>query len=121
MKIKQLNKPFSVCKIPSLEHINLMNDFTFLAKTDDEISLVCETKHVPPSATDVENGWQAVKICGVLDFGLIGIIAEISSILADNKIPVFVVSTYNTDYILIKDQNYPAAVDLLRENEYELL
>ncbi|MGL6200091.1 MAG: ACT domain-containing protein [Lachnospiraceae bacterium] len=120
LELKQLNRDFSVCKLRDLEHVDLNRDFTFIAKTDDELSLVCETQYVPPSPIAAEHGWKALKICGVLDFNLVGIIAKISGILADEGIPVFVISTYNTDYILIKYENYNEAVLLLQENKYQL-
>lgn len=120
LELKQLNRDFSVCKLRDLEHVDLNRDFTFIAKTDDELSLVCETQYVPPSPIAVEHGWKALKICGVLDFSLIGIIAKISGILADEDIPVFVISTYNTDYILLKDENYIKATLILQKNEYQL-
>lgn len=120
LELKQLNRDFSVCKLRDLEHVDLNRDFTFIAKTDDELSLVCETQYVLPSPIAVEHGWKALKICGVLDFSLIGIIAKISGILADEDIPVFVISTYNTDYILLKDENYIKATLILQKNEYQL-
>lgn len=120
LKLEQLERNFSVCKLRGPEHVNLNRDYTFIAKTDDELSLVCETRYVPPSPLAVEHGWKALKICGVLDFNLIGIIAKISGILADEGIPVFVISTYNTDYILIKDKNYNDTLQLLKKNKYHL-
>lgn len=120
MDLKILNHDFSVC---SLEHIDTGDtggEFWFLSKTDDEISLVCETQHIPSSAIKSEHGWRALKICGTLDFGMVGVIAGISGILAEHKIPLFVVSTYNTDYILIKKNLFDSAVNLLKQNGYNL-
>jgi len=121
MTLKQLNKDFSVCKLISPEHVDLTAPFTFVSKTDDELSLVCETARVPPNAADVENGWKALKICGVLDFGLVGIIAKLSGLLAENNIPVFVISTFNTDYILLKNEHYNSAKQLLSVNGYDFV
>ena len=73
----------------------MLNFFT--AKTDEENFLVCLTKDVPPNATERDDGWRTFRIQGTLDFSLIGILSEISGILADNKIGIFAVSTYNTD------------------------
>ena len=58
---------------------------------------MCLTKDVPPNATERDDGWRTFRIQGTLDFSLIGILSEISGILADNKIGIFAVSTYNTD------------------------
>jgi len=113
LEIKKLNREFTVCKLNNLEQVDLNREFTFISITDDELSLVCETPYVPSASLNAEHGWKALKICGVLDFGLIGIIAKISGVLAENDIPVFVISTYNTDYVLIKNENYSNALELL--------
>ena len=62
-----------------------------------------------------------MRIEDTLDFSLIGILAKISAILADNKIGIFVVSTYNTDYILTKAENFEKAISLLSDNGYEII
>ena len=120
IELKQLNRNFSICKLADLSHVDLSRNFTFLSKTDDELSLLCETQYLPPNPQYVEHGWKALKICGILDFGQIGIIAKISGILADSSIPVFVVSTYNTDYILVKAENYDKTLDVLIKKGYAL-
>ena len=61
------------------------------------------------------------RIQGVLDFSLIGILSKISGILADNKIGIFAVSTYNTDYILVKSENFGRAIDALRKEGYTIV
>lgn len=63
---------------------------------------MCITSEVPENTIQRDDGWKAFRIQGVLDFSLIGILAKIATILADNGISIFAVSTYNTDYILIK-------------------
>ena len=79
MEIKLLEDDFSVCKIRDLSGVNLTDAFYFIGKTDEELSLVCRTEHVPEETTDREDGWKAFRIEGVLDFSLIGILAEISA------------------------------------------
>ncbi|HCX40881.1 MAG TPA: hypothetical protein DHH50_00845 [Lachnospiraceae bacterium] len=64
--------------------------------------------------TCCDDGWKAFRIQGVLDFSLIGILAKIATVLADNGISIFAVSTYNTDYVLIKKENYQKALDILQ-------
>lgn len=120
MELQQLQRDFSVCKVESAATVDLTKSFTFLSVTDDEISLVCETKNVPSNTTNIEHGWRGLKISGVLDFGLIGILAKITALLAAQEISVFVVSTFNTDYILIKAGNYERAVRILCENGYSI-
>lgn len=62
-----------------------------------------------------------LKIEGILDFSLIGILSKISTILASIKIGIFVVSTYNTDYILVKKENLEKAVEILKKENYEIV
>jgi hypothetical protein len=68
-----------------------------------------------------ESGWRILKVLGPLDFSLIGIISSISSVLADRKISIFAVSTYDTDYILVKDSYIGEAVSALTEKGYEII
>ena len=118
MKLKTLDQELSVCKVVSISDIDLNGKFFFIGKTDEEISLVCLTSDVPENTTDRVDGWRTFRIEGVLDFSLIGILSEISKVLADNKI--FVVSTYNTDYILVKKENLQKAQQALKASGYEV-
>jgi hypothetical protein len=68
----------------------------------------------------IERGWKVLKINGMLDFGLIGILSKISTLLAEEKIGIFVVSTYNTDYIMVKKENIKNAIIKLEENNYNI-
>ena len=121
MKIKVLSEDFSVCKVADYSQTDLNRDFVFTGKTDEELSLVCPTEIVPQNTTERDDGWRGMRIEDTLDFSLIGILAKISAILADNKIGIFVVSTYNTDYILTKAENFEKAISLLSDNGYEII
>ena len=68
-----------------------------------------------------DDGWKAFRIQGVLDFSLIGILSKISAVLADNKIGIFAISTYNTDYILVKAENYSKALEVLADEGYQIV
>ena len=118
MELKVLENKFSVYKLNSLNNLSLDSEFVFLAKTDDELSLVCDENIIIDNFSEKEDGWSCFKIVGVLDFSLIGILSKISTILADHKIGIFVVSTYNTDYILVKTENLDNAIKALEEKEY---
>jgi len=120
MTIQMLPQEFTVCKISSLQHIDLMQNFTFLSKTDDEISLVCESAYVPTNIIVAEPNWKGLRVSGVLDFGMIGVIAKISNVLAAASISIFVVSTYNTDYIFVKTENYDKCTQALTQAGYEV-
>lgn len=120
MELKIIDEDFSICKVKDLSQIDYSDKFFFIGKTDDEISLVCNTNLVPKNAIECDNGWKAFRVEGVLDFSLIGILSRISTILAENKIGIFVVSTYNTDYVLTKGENFQRAIKVLESNGYEI-
>lgn len=121
MKLKIIDCEFSVCKVGDISQISLDSEYVFVGKTDEEISVVCPENDVPKNATDRDDGWRAFRIEGILDFSLIGILSKISGILADNNIGIFAVSTFNTDYILTKKENFLRAADALRAAGYEII
>ena len=121
MKLKKLNFDFSICKVEDYRKINFDSEYFFLGKTDEENSLVCITKDIPPNAIEHDDNWKGLKIQGVLDFSLIGILSKISALLADNAIGIFVVSTYNTDYIFTKKENFQKAIQVLTNAGYEIV
>ena len=116
MKLNILNADLTVCKITDISEVDFSRELVFLSKTADEISLVCESDHVPVSATDTEDGWKALKVEGMLDFDMIGVIARISNLLARAEISIFVISTYNTDYILTKADQFEDAIQVLQRD-----
>ena len=120
MELLLLPYDLTVCKVADIADIDLSREFYFIGRTDEEISLVCRTEDTPVNTTEREDGWRSFRICGVLDFSLVGILSRISGILADNGIGIFAVSTYNTDYILVKDENYDKAVRVLSEAGYKV-
>ena len=120
MELKILKQDFSIGKLHDVSQADLQNEFCFFAKTDQENSLGCPTEFMPDDMIEREDGWRAFRIQGILDFSLIGILAEISSMLADHKIGIFVISTYNTDYILTKAENFERAVRVLADHGYEI-
>ncbi len=78
--------------------------FLSITKTEDELSVVSRSSEVPEGAT-AETGWRCLKVEGPLPFELTGVLAELSSPLAEAGIPIFVVSTYDTDYLLVKSDD----------------
>ncbi len=101
--LQLIDERFSVCQITDAGQVDLSLPFTFLSTTDEEISLVCQESLLPCNTIAREDGWRCLKIEGVLDFSLVGIIAKISKLLADAGVPIFVISTFNTDYILVRE------------------
>lgn len=116
-----LDRPLTVCRLHDVSAADLTKQFYFLGKTDDEISLVCETADTPEDTAAREDGWRAFRIEGVLDFSLIGILSKISAVLADAEIGIFAVSTYNTDYILVKQEQLDKAAQALRAAGYTVV
>ena len=121
MEIRKVHQEFSVCQVEDYSFVNLGSEYSFIGKTDEENSLVCITNEVPPNVIQREDGWKAFRIQGVLDFSLIGVLSKIASILADNDVSIFAVSTYNTDYILIKKENYQKAIKTLSNAGYKII
>ena len=101
--------------------VNLNSEYIFIGNTNEEKSLVCITREVPSNVIQRDDGWKAFCIQDILDFSLIGILAEIATILADNNISIFAVSTYNTDYVLMKSENYQKGLDVLKSMGYEIV
>ncbi|MEY8353138.1 ACT domain-containing protein [Lachnospiraceae bacterium 54-53] len=116
MVLKRISADFSVCRLSGPAdpgELDKKSGFWFLGRTDEELSLVCETAAVPEHTAEREDGFSAFRIEGVLDFSLIGILSGISAVLADHGIGIFAVSTFNTDYILVKKENYEKALEHL--------
>ena len=121
MEIKRIDYDFSVCKVEDYSLAKLDSEYWFIGKTDEENSLVCITAQVPSNVTERDDGWKAFCIQGILDFSLIGILSEISGIFADHKIGICAISTFNTDYIMTKQENYERALKLLQDAGYKIV
>ena len=120
MKIEAIRGEFTVCQLKAGTAVNMDQPFTFLSRTDEELSLVCLTEAVPQNTVRREDGWRMLRIAGVLDFALVGILSRIGALLASAGIPIFAISTYNTDYILVKDAHFKHALHILSEYGYDI-
>ena len=118
MNLEILPGTYTVCKVSAMQEIDLNMEFCFIGKTGDEISLVCRTQDTPCNTTEREDGWKGFRVAGMLDFSLTGILSKLSGILAENGIALFAVSTYNTDYILVKEHDFKKAVPALTAAGY---
>lgn len=122
MNLKLLKGIYQVIKLEPNESLpnDIINSaFYSLTKTDEEISIVTNNE-LNIASKNIEKDWKVIKIIGILDFSLIGILSKISKLLADNEISIFVISTYNTDYILVKEKNIDKTIKILSENDYHL-
>ncbi len=118
MEIQRIEYPLTVCKVSDISAADVNDDFFFVGKTDEEVSLVCKTENTPRNTIAREDGWRAFRIQGVLDFSLIGVLAKIACILAEHEIGIFAVSTFNTDYYLVKEENFERALEALASKGY---
>lgn len=116
MKITQLPETLAVCRLAPDDEIphwaigrKSFRSFTYTA---DELSIVCP-ESIVPSYIQSEKGWKAFRVEGPLDFTLTGVLASLATPLASGNIPIFTVSTFDTDYILVKEQYVVRARKLL--------
>lgn len=120
LKVKFHDDEFSICKLDSLEGLDMNAQPFFLAKTRDELSLICKTSDVPANAT-ANHGWRAFRLEDVLNFSLVGILSSITAVLASNGICIMAISTYDTDYILVKRDKVEIAKEALSSAGYTIL
>jgi len=121
MRLRFLEEDFTVCRVAEGTEVRFDAPYCFYGKTAEERSLVCRTADVPCETLAREDGWRGFYIEGVLDFSLIGILAKIAAVLAEEKIGIFAVSTYNTDYIFFKREHELRAKTALSAAGYALL
>ncbi len=120
LKLALLDEEYTVHRLKSEQDIPAQvfkSDFFSITKTDEELSIVCDAKISLPSEKS-EAGWSCIKVLGPLDFALTGILAEISNVLAEAEISIFALSTYDTDYILVKSDALVLAKKALKEAGY---
>jgi hypothetical protein len=120
MRLQIIEGKFSVCKVENLRAVNFNVPWLFVGKTDAEISVVCLTADVPHATLAREDGWRALRVAEPMDFGLTGVLAGISTVLARAGISIFAVSTFDTDYILIKAENLGLAQSALEAGGYTI-
>jgi alpha-amylase len=111
---------FSVCKVENITPGMLKEQFTFAARTDKEVSLVCRTGRVPKNALEREDGWRLFRFQGKLAFTETGVLSRITSVLAEEEHVIFAVSTFDTDYIMVKADKLEQAAEALRKSGYTI-
>ena len=116
LRLTVLSGEFSVWRLAADAPLPSIDASRFLSmtRTDDELSVVSPSKDVPIGAT-VETGWRCVRVEGPLPFEMTGVLASLSAPLATAEIPIFVVSTYDTDYLLVKVANFERACATLKD------
>ncbi|MBQ3274333.1 MAG: ACT domain-containing protein [Christensenellaceae bacterium] len=112
---------YAICKLSSLPDLFKIAGFCSVSHTDKEISLVCKVEEVPETAYEVSKEWIMFEMRGKLDFDIVGLIAEISTALAKRDVPLFALSTFNTDYFLVKREYMEKAIDALITTGYPVV
>lgn len=123
LTMRLLKERYGVCRLDKADLIPEWvkdSDFFSITKTSDELSVVCFQDNIP-NDVKCEKDWRILKVEGPLDFSLIGILASISTTLAQSGISIFAISTYDTDYILVKDKDINNAIEALVNEGYEVI
>ena len=120
MQLQPLSYDLTVCQIRSAAEADLSAEFFCLFKTDAELSLVCLTLDTPAHTVKREDGWKAFRVSGAMDFSLVGVLSQLSAVLAEKNISLFAVSSYDTDYILVKKDRFHDALQALMEAGYTI-
>jgi hypothetical protein len=117
MNLTILSDTFAICRLSPAEDVPdwaMMGEFVSITHTADELSIVCAEEYVPADVK-ADRGWRALKVEGPLDLALTGVLASLANPLAEARINLFVVSTFDTDYLLVKGYNLDRACDVLRQ------
>ena len=123
LTMKLLKEKYVVCRLDENELIPewvQSGDFFSITRTAEELSMICSEENILEDIK-CEKDWRILKVEGPLDFSLIGILASISSILAKREISIFAISTYDTDYILVKNNDIDNTIEALKSEKYEII
>ena len=118
-----LSGRFAVCRLPADAEVPAWasgGPFSSVTRTSDELSVVC-AEGLAPEGVRCENGWRAFQVAGPLEFSLTGILAAIAAPLADASVSIFAISTFDTDYVLVKEENLAKAAEALRAAGHRVL
>jgi uncharacterized protein len=115
LSLSVLPQKLAVCRLDKDAQIPAwieVDNYFSITKTDDELSIVC-SEEIVPEAIKAEKNWKAFKVEGPLDFSLTGILASLANPLAAASISIFAISTFDTDYLLVKSDKFDEAVKVL--------
>jgi hypothetical protein len=122
LHLSLLNGLYAVCRleadIPPPDWAQT-TDFFSLVRTAEELSVVCAQALVPPDVMQ-EGGWRILKVAGPLEFTMVGVLARLAQPLAEADVSIFVVSTYDTDYLMVKNEKLKPALTALRAAGYTI-
>ncbi len=123
LNLKELPYTLAICKLKPNQDLPVWiraSAFYSVTKTSEELSIVCEQSIIPKNI-ECNKDWKAFKVEGLLDFSLTGILASIANPLAKNKISIFAVSTFDTDYILVKSESWIEAKLCLEKTGFKFI
>jgi hypothetical protein len=122
LNLSVLQGTFSVCRLESGEDLPTwatQGELFSLSRSDEELSIVCESRFVP-AAIQAEHGWRALKVEGPLDFSLTGILASLLNPLANEGVSIFAISTFDTDYLLLRPEALASAMQILQKSGHTI-
>ena len=93
--------------------------FVSITRTTEELSIVCDQERVPQDVK-TERDWRCMRVAGPLDFSMVGVIAPLTGVLAAANISVFVVSSFDTDFVMVREADVEKAMDVLRQEGHEV-
>ena len=120
MRLEVVEGEFTVSKVSGMHEVNLAAPWLFIGRTDAETSVVCLSAHAPVHCLAREDGWRAFRVAGQMDFGLTGVLAGLATLLAQASVSIFALSTFDTDYILVKKENLSKALEALASAGHEV-
>ena len=116
LTLQPLHDVFAICRLQADEALPAWataKPFFSISRTGDELSIVC-LQTLVPDGVRCERGWRCFRVAGAMDFTMIGVVASLAGPLAAAGVSTFVVSTFDTDYLLVKEQDWARAVATLR-------
>lgn len=122
MQLEILSMVLAICRLEPKNPIPswaMHSEFFSIAKTSEELSIVCSQENVPEGVR-IEKGWRCLKVKGPLDFGLTGILASLANPLSAANISIFAISTFDTDYLLVKEETLEKTLQVLIQAGHRL-
>lgn len=121
LRISILPSRLAVCRLAADAPVPswVSGSLTSVTRTADELSIVCDGDAVP-HGVQAERGWRALKVEGPIPFEMTGVAAALVAPLAEARISVFLLATFDTDYLLLKEEVFEAAVAILRDRGHEI-
>lgn len=123
MQLRILDEPFAIARLAADAHVPQWvtgNELIAVVRTRNELSIVCLDSAVPASVTEVQRGFRVFAVIGTLDFSVVGVIADLAKPLAAAGIPIFDISTYDTDYVLVRADRLEEAKSALEGAGFSL-